>query len=76
MAYVRDTGKESERGGLRPKDVVKTPQNRRAQLVKYMPGDDKWQANYLDEPRPEWRGVILQPRHIHLVDDEDLEAAA
>ncbi len=75
MAYVRDTGKESERQGLRPKDIVWTPLRRKAALVKYLPGDDKWLANYVDEIRKDHAGVILQPRHIHLVDDEDLEAA-
>ncbi len=56
-----------ERFGFRPGDTVRCPSGKRAVLHAYV--DGYWRARYIGEPE-HTGGVTLQPKHIHLVDEE------
>lgn len=55
-----------ERSGFRPGDVVLCKTGRKARLTMFR-STGHWIANYLDGDKS---GTILQPRDIHLVDDD------
>lgn len=54
---------------MRPSDVVICPSGKRARLRKWWQNANRWDACYVDEPYY-IGGVLLNPKDIHLVDDE------